>query len=140
MRLHKLDFEGSYGAVQVSTGVATADSARLILMLFDGLLESLAVARGHITYSNVAGKGKAISRASGIVVGLQSALDFEQGGNLARNLDDLYSYVIRRLLHANANNDIDAIDEVRGLMQEIREAWCSLPGLMPSRAPSAVFN
>lgn len=140
MRLHKLDFESSYGAVQVTTGVATADSARLILMLFDGLLESLAVARGHMTYGNLAGKGKAISRASGIVLGLQGALDFDQGGNLARNLDELYSYVTRRLLHANANNDVEAIDEVRGLMQEIREAWCSLPGLMPSRTQTAAFN
>lgn len=139
MRLHKLAFD-SYGAVQVSTGVATADSARLILMLFDGLIESLAVARGHITYGNVAGKGKALSRASGIVMGLQGALDFEQGGNLARNLDDLYSYVTRRLLHANANNDIDAIDEVRGLIQEIREAWCTLPGLMPGKVQSVAVN
>ncbi len=140
MRLHKQDFESSYGAVQVATGVATADSARLILMLFDGLLESLAAARGHITYGNIAAKGKALSRASGIVLGLQGALDFEQGGNLARNLDDLYSYVTRRLLQANANNDLAAIDEVRGLIEEIREAWCSLPGLMPSRVQSARFN
>ncbi len=140
MRLHKQDFESSYGAVQVAAGVATADSARLILMLFDGLLESLAAARGHITYGNIAAKGKALTRASGIVLGLQGALDFEQGGNLARNLDDLYSYVTRRLLQANANNDVAAIDEVRGLMEEIREAWCSLPGLMPSRVQSARFN
>ena len=84
MRLHKLAFDG-YAAVQVATGVATADNVKLILMLFDGLLESLAAARGHIVHRNTPEKGKAIARCSRIIMGLQGALDFEQGGDLARN-------------------------------------------------------
>jgi flagellar protein FliS len=139
MRLHKLAFDG-YGAVQVATGVATADSNKLILMLFDGLMESLAAARGHIDHGNAAGKSKALSRASRIVLGLQGALDFERGGDLARNLDDLYAYVTRRLLHVNAYNDVVALDEVRSLMSEIRDAWASLPGLMPGRPQPALTH
>lgn len=139
MRLHKLAFDG-YGAVQVATGVATADSTKLILMLFDGLMESLAAARGHIEHGNTAEKSKALSRAGRIVIGLQGALDFQQGGDLARNLDDLYGYVTRRLIHVNAYNDLQALEEVRGLMDEIREAWSSLPGLMPGKPQPAVLN
>jgi len=81
-----------------------------------------------------------ISRASRIVLGLQGALDFERGGELARTLDDLYGYVTRRLLHANGHNDVAAIDEVRGLMAEIRDAWATLPGLMPAQPASAFAN
>lgn len=139
MRLHKFAFDG-YGAVQVATGVATADSTKLILMLFDGLMESLAAARGHIEHGNTAEKGKALSRAGRIVIGLQGALDFNQGGDLARNLDDLYGYVTRRIIHINAANDLEALEEVRGLMVEIREAWSSLPGLMPSAPTPATLN
>ena len=139
MRLHKLAFDG-YGAVQVATGVATADSTRLILMLFDGLLDSLTSARGHIEHGNIAEKGKALSRASRIVLGLQGALDFNQGGDLARNLDDLYGYVTRRILQANVANDVAIIDEVRGLMLEIRDAWSSLPGLMPASPAAPTYN
>ncbi len=139
MRLHKLAFDG-YGAVQVATGVATADSTTPILMLFDGLMESLAAARGHIEHGNTAEKSKALSRAGRIVIGLQGALDFQQGGDLARNLDDLYGYVTRRLIHVNAYNDLQALEEVRGLMDEIREAWSSLPGLMPGKPQAAVLN
>ncbi len=139
MRLHKLAFDG-YGAVQVATGVATADSTKLILMLFDGLMESLAAARGHIEHGNTTEKSKALSRAGRIVIGLQGALDFQQGGDLARNLDDLYGYVTRRLIHVNAYNDLQALEEVRGLMDEIREAWSSLPGLMPGKPQAAVLN
>jgi flagellar protein FliS len=139
MRLHKLAFDG-YGAVQVATGVATADSTRLILMLFDGLLDSLVSARGHIEHGNIAEKGKALSRASRIVLGLQGALDFNQGGDLARNLDDLYGYVTRRILQANVANDVAMIDEVRSLMLEIRDAWSSLPGLMPAKSAAPTYN
>lgn len=139
MRLHKLAFD-SYGAVQVATGVATADNVKLILMLFDGLLESLAAARGHMTHGNIAEKGKAIARSTRIVLGLQGALDFERGGELAQNLDELYAYVTRRLVRANAHNDLEILEEVRSLMSEIRDAWTTLPGLMPSRAVAPAMN
>jgi flagellar protein FliS len=139
MRLHKLAFD-SYGAVQVATGVATADNVKLILMLFDGLLESLAAARGHITHGNIADKGKSIARCTRILMGLQGSLDFERGGDLAQNLDELYGYVTRRLVRANAHNDLEILEEVRSLMAEIRDAWASLPGLMPGRAVAPTLN
>jgi flagellar protein FliS len=136
MRLHKNALD-SYAAVQVTTGVATADSAQLILMLFDGFLESLAFARGHIQRNNIEAKSKALTKAGRIVLGLQSALDFDKGNQLAQNLDELYSYITRRLLHINANDDLQALEEVHGLMSDIREAWTTLPGV---RSPGMGMN
>lgn len=120
----------SYGSVQLVTGVATADNVQLIQMLFDGLQESLATARGHIENGNILGKSNALSRAGRIVVGLQGALDFDQGGELANNLNELYSYMTRRILHANANNDLETLSEVASLVRDISEAWRTLPGLL----------
>mgnify|MGYP000732911719 CR=1 FL=1 len=120
----------SYGSVQLVTGVATADNVQLIQMLFDGLLESLATARGHIENGNIMGKSNALSRAGRIVVGLQGALDFERGGELANNLNELYGYMTRRMLHANANNDVETLHEVTSLVRDISEAWRTLPGLL----------
>ena len=122
----------SYGDVKVTTGVATANNVQLIQMLFDGLLESLVAARGHIQHNNIQDKSKAIARASRIVLGLQGALDFEKGGDLANNLNELYSYVTRRLFHVNANNDLVVLDEIYGLMKEIRDAWEGVPALVPA--------
>ena len=70
------------------------------------------------------------------MLGLQGALDFEKGGDLAKNLNELYDYVTRRLLHVNAHNDLEALEEVHGLMMEIRSAWETVPALIP-RAPQA---
>ena len=120
----------SYGSVQLVTGVAGADNVQLIQMLFDGLSESLAAACGHIQNGNIEDKSKALARASRIVVGLQGALDFERGGELAHNLNDLYGYLTRRILHVNAYNDLQTLAEVTGLVREISSAWQALPELL----------
>ncbi len=130
----------SYGDVKVSAGVAGADNVQLIQMLFDGLIESLATARGHIEHGMINDKSKALARAGRIVVGLQCALDFEKGGEIARNLNELYSYVTRRLFHVNAHNDLAALAEVHSLMNEIRGAWAMVPQLVPAAQRKAAFN
>ena len=130
----------SYGDVKVTTGVSGADNVQLIQMLFDGLIESLATARGHMERGSIVEKSKSLSRAGRIVVGLQGALDFEKGGDIARTLNDLYSYVTRRLFHVNANNDLEALQEVHNLMNEIRSAWLQVPTLVPATSRSTVLN
>lgn len=124
----------NYGNVKVVTGVATANSVELIMMLFDGLIESLSLARGHIVHGAIELKSKALQRASRIVLGLQNALDHEKGGELARNLADLYTYVVRRIIDINAYNDVQALDEVVSMMTEIRTAWQQVPTLVPPQA------
>jgi len=129
----------SYGSVQLVTGVATADNVQLIQMLFDGLADSLASARGHIENKNIQEKSNALSRASRIVVGLQGALDFERGGELATNLNELYAYMTRRILHVNATNDLEVLSEVVSLVRDISEAWQSLPSLLSGTSQTSQY-
>ncbi len=105
----------------------TSNNVQLIQMLFDGMMESLSAARSHIVNRNSNAKSEAIARANRIVIGLQGALDFEKGGDLANNLNEVYSYVTRRLFHVNAHNDVAVLDEIHGLMREIRDAWNGMP-------------
>lgn len=130
----------SYGDVKHSTGVAGADNIQLIQMLFDGLIESLSTAKGHIERGSINEKSKSLARAGRIVVGLQGALDFEKGGDIARNLNELYSYVTRRLFHVNAHNDLGALSEVYTLIDEIRQAWQVVPSLVPPSARTFQYN
>lgn len=130
----------SYGDVKVTTGVAGADNIQLIQMLFDGLIESLSTAKGHIERGSITEKSKSIARAGRIVVGLQGALDFEKGGDIARNLNDLYSYINRRLFHVNAHNDLAALQEIHTLMDEIRQAWTVVPTLVPPSRRTFTLN
>ena len=129
----------SYGSVQLVTGVATADNVQLIQMLFDGLAESLATARGHIENKNIQEKSNALARASRIVVGLQGALDFERGGELATNLNELYAYMTRRILHVNATNDLEVLSEVVSLVRDISDAWQTLPSLLSGTSQTSQY-
>jgi flagellar protein FliS len=120
----------SYGEVSVQAGTAYADSVQLIQMLFDGLIDSLSAAEGQIERKEVQAKGESLSRATRIVLGLQGSLDLEKGGEIAANLADLYDYCTRRLMHANLKNDVDAVQEVKRLISEIRDAWSQVPELL----------
>lgn len=131
MRVHFKALE-DYGMGNTTSRALVADKVELIQMLFDGLLDSLSSAKGHLERRAIEPKCQALGRASRIVVGLKSALDFSQGGDLARNLNELYDYVLRRIMHANLHNDLEAVTEVHALMSEIREAWRQVPGLLPA--------
>jgi flagellar protein FliS len=128
----------SYGADNRASQASVANNIDLIQMLFDGFIESLTAAQGHLSHGAIQEKCKSLARASRIVVGLQSSLDFEKGGDLALNLNELYSYVTRRLLFANAQNDFESMQEVHGLMSEIRQAWLDVPSLLPAQAKLSI--
>ncbi len=138
MRVHFKAIEG-YGEGNRTSQALVANKVELIQMLFDGLIESLVTARGHIEHGAIEEKNKSLTRAGRIVIGLQGALDLDKGGELAGNLHELYSYVTRRLIHVNARNDLEALQEVQNLMGEIRQAWRDVPNLLPA-AKSLAMN
>ena len=138
MRVHFKAIEG-YGEGNRTSQALVSNKVELIQMLFDGLIESLVTARGHIEHGSIEDKNKSLTRAGRIVIGLQGALDLDKGGDLAKNLFELYGYVTRRLIHVNARNDLAALQEVQTLMSEIRQAWRDVPNLLPA-AKSLAMN
>ena len=112
-----------YRQVNTEIGVATASPHRLIQMLFEGALERLASAKGHLQRNEIASKGEQIGKAINIIGGLHDSLNLEAGGELARNLDVLYDYMQRRLLQANQKSDPAVLDEVAGLLRELKAGW-----------------
>ena len=119
----------AYAKVGLETGVSAASPHKLIVMLFDGALAAIATAGAQMAAGNIQEKGKAISKAIQIVDnGLRASLDREAGGEIASNLDALYEYMSGRLLHANINNDQQALEEVRGLLADLRDTWNQIGG------------
>lgn len=126
----------SYARVGLESEIATADPHHLILMLFDGAIAAISVARIHMADNNVAQKGAAISKAIDLITnGLSASLDKDAGGELADRLDALYEYMTHRLLFANLKNNQAALTEVSGLLSDLREAWFQIaPGKQQSAA------
>lgn len=119
---------GAYARLGVETQAMSASPHQLICMLFDGAITAIGMARHHIAEGDVAAKGRAISKAVGIVAnGLKASLDAKAAGaagaDLVANLSALYDYVIRRLLQANLRDDLSALDEARSLLESVASAW-----------------
>lgn len=114
----------SYRDVGAETGVVAASPQRLILMLYEGAIAAVAAAQRHLQLNEPAAKGEAISNAIAIIDGgLRASLDLNVGGELARNLHDLYAYMAQRLLYANLHSDSVALNEIAQLLSNLRGAW-----------------
>ena len=120
----------SYAKVSVDAAVETADPHRLVLMLFDGAMTAISLARIQMQNGQIPEKGAAISKAIDLITnGLGASLDIEAGGELAERLAALYEYMAQRLLFANMKNSVAALDEVSELLGSLRDAWAQIsPG------------
>jgi len=112
---------GTYGALM------DASPRAVITQLFSAMLDRVAQARGSIERGEVAAKGAQISKAIDIVEGLTLSLDPERGGEIAANLTRLYEYIGYLLVRANLENDPALLDEVTGLVREIKAGWDAMP-------------
>lgn len=114
----------AYRRIGVETSMHTIDQHQIVSLLFDGMLQSLATARGALARGDVPGKCAAIARALRILEeGLSTGLDRVDGGELAENLAALYDYCTRRLILANAQNDDTILQEVQSLIEPIAQGW-----------------
>ena len=114
----------AYKQVSVETSVDQATPHNLVEMLFDGLLVAVGAARAAMQRGDIKAKCKQIVVAVRILEeGLKCALNLEQGGELASNLDRLYGYCVVRLTQANARNDDAALAEVARLIEPLARSW-----------------
>ena len=117
----------AYQSAAAHGGVAASDPHRLIVMLMDGALERIATASGCMQRGDMVEKARLLNRAVSIIGELRSSLDMKAGGQIAENLGELYDYMCRRLLKATSENRVEMLDEVTGLLQQIRSAWIAIP-------------
>lgn len=105
------------------TEVNTADSVRVVSLLFDGAVNFLRMSREKLKNGDIAGKGLFIGKTTAIVGELASSLNMEAGGEVARNLERLYDYVQDRLVQANLKNDLKAYEDAERVLDTLRGAW-----------------
>ncbi|MBD0786796.1 flagellar export chaperone FliS [Vibrio sp. Y2-5] len=113
----------SYQQVDLNAQAAAATPHQLVVMLIDGLLDEVERIRGHLAEGRLAAKGAAISKCMNILIGLDSALDIENGGELAENLHQLYDFCQIELYQASVQKDVQRLTNVETVMGNIREGW-----------------
>ncbi|HEX5780806.1 MAG TPA: flagellar export chaperone FliS [Solirubrobacteraceae bacterium] len=106
--------------------ILTATPGQLVVMLYDGCLRFLNQAAYAMRDGDVVVAGNRLSRAEAIVDELLTTLDLEQGGVIASRLQGIYVFCARHLLEARIEGDADKIDQVNGLLAELRESWAQV--------------
>jgi len=125
--MYAKDFARAYRA----NSILTASPGQLVLMLFDGALKSLAIARASC--EDPSGDPRRfevihtqLTKAQKIIAELQGTLNMEAGGEFARTMYRLYDYYDRRLMEANMKKQSAPIAEVERLLGDVRNAWAEM--------------
>ena len=109
--------------------VETVSPQQLVLMLYDGALRFLKLARSGIYQQNIEQSHNNIIKTQNILSELMSTLDMNQG-EIAQNLFSLYDYMYQRLLDANLKKDCTPLNEVEALLSELRDTWAEASKLL----------
>ena len=113
------------------TRIKTAGQGQLLMMLYDEAVKQLDRALELLELNNSGKKdpgrieliGKAINKTQDIVTELMVSLNFDQGGDIAKNLFALYTWFNRELMDASIKQDAARIITVRSMLNELRTAW-----------------
>ena len=116
------------------TNVHTRSPLELVVMLYDGALQSLGEARTAIARNDVAGRTNSVSKALAILTELQGTLNMKEGGALAEELDRLYAYSISRLVDVTTKRDAKAIDDIIRVLTPLRDGWSQIAQQAAARA------
>ena len=117
----------AYNQVNIDSTLMAADPHQVILMMYDGLLESIAKVKGAIERKDLATKSQMITKAVNILSALDNALDADAEPQISATFSSLYQYCIQRLNDTNISLEVEALDEVTNLLKPIRDAWREIP-------------
>jgi flagellar protein FliS len=101
--------------------IMTSDGAKLLIMLYSGLIKFLNIAKMSIEERNIQGANSAIIKAENILVELMTSLD--TSFDISNDLIKIYDYMHDRLVQANIKKSNEILEEVLNMAVEMRDTW-----------------
>ena len=129
-----------------TNSVVTASPGQLVLMLFDGVLRSLNIAKEAFAMPQddmrrIAVINTQLIKAQTIIAELQGTLNMEAGdGKFAKEMYRLYDYYTRRLVEANLRKQVEPVIEVERLLGEVRKAWAEMLSQQDGKTSPSIRN
>ena len=130
----------AYKKTNLEAELSVADPHRVIQMMYEGLIERLSQAKGAIMRHDYEYKADRISKAVGIINGLQSALDNRSNPELGQRMFALYDYMKELLTKASVSLDTAPIDEVINLIHPNKQAWDQIPQDIKEKTNQQILN
>lgn len=117
----------AYKKIGIESNILASNPHQIIIMMFDGALQSIAVAKGAIERKDLELKSKSLTKFINILSALRSSLDFDSEPEISQHFDDLYAYCIERMNEISISLDVSGINEVTNLLSPLRDAWSEMP-------------
>jgi flagellar protein FliS len=117
--------------------VVEANPLRLVELLYRGALDSIAAARRYLRLGDIRARSRAISKAMAIVTELSLSLNHKDGGEVSRNLAELYGYIERLLIQSNVEQCEPPLVEAERLLSTLLEGWTRCAQGQPAAASHA---
>jgi flagellar protein FliS len=103
--------------------VTQADPVKLVELMYEGAIKFIRIAAKAVDDQNPEAAHNNILRAYAVVAELMATLDFEQGGEIAAQLEQCYDYVLYLLKEANIKKDRRQLDQALSLLTPLLETW-----------------
>ncbi len=97
-----------------------------VVLLYDAMIKEVGKAKAAIQEGRIEDRFNATQKACKILLGLQSHLDFEKGGDISLMLDQFYHTIFRDLQQVNMKNSAALCDDITGALGEVRTSWAHL--------------
>ena len=119
-------FSANYSANQYRANSVNVSPLQLVVMCYDGMIRFIRKAYAAIEANDIAERVKYINKTLAIVDELQNSLDFNRGGDIARNLDRIYDYLSNELMKAGMKNDLGTLTHLEQLITDLRGSWADI--------------
>lgn len=119
-----------------TTQISTASTGDLVVLLYDGAVQSLLLAEEAIEAGHRVEWTSELIRAQKIVMELNNGIDLERGGDLAVKLRGLYLYMYRTLVQASIDQHVAQVQHIRALLEQLRASWRAVVKGEPIAQPS----
>ena len=116
----------NYQNAYKKASVNTLDQNKLIIMLYDGAIKNANFAVQYMESGDIEKVNDSLIKTKNIVTELLATLNMEQGGEIAKNLKSLYSYMFSLLIEANMEKKSEPVLTVIDLLKELRGAWVQI--------------
>ena len=120
------NYGGNYQNAYKKASVNTLDQTKLIIMLYDGAIKNASFAVEHMKSGQIEKVHDCLIKTKNIVPELMATLNMDRGGDIANNLQSLYSYMFSQLIEANMNKKTEPVVIVIDLLKELRAAWTQI--------------
>ena len=116
----------NYQNAYKKASVNTLDQNKLIIMLYDGAIKNANFAVQYMESGEIEKVHDSLIKTKNIVTELLATLNMEHGGEIAKNLKSLYSYMFSLLIEANMEKKSKPVLNVIDLLKELRGAWVQI--------------